>query len=58
MTPYELILQALSKAQMSKTDIAKVTGVPMGPLGHALEVLIIEKKVEKVGLRYRKVVKR
>jgi len=53
MTPYEEILKALRRAAMGKTDISRVTGVPFGPLGHALEVLTIEGKVIREGLRYR-----
>lgn len=53
MTPYDEIVAALKKAQMGKADLNKITGIPWGPLGHALEVLTLEGKVVKEGLRYR-----
>ena len=53
LTPYDRVLHALEKAEMSKTDISKVTNIPYGPLGYILTLLITEKRVEKVGLRYK-----
>ncbi len=53
MTPYDLICQTLMRAEKSKADINKATSIPYGPLGHALEVLIIEGKVLRHGLRYK-----
>lgn len=52
-TPYEAILRALNKADLSKGRISEISGVPYGPLGHALEVLTLEGKVEKKSLRYK-----
>lgn len=51
-TPFEAILFALSKAEMSKSRISEVAGIPWGACGHALEVLTLEGKVVKRALRY------
>ena len=53
MTPKELILRALKRAEMSKNVLYECIGVPFGPLGFALDALILEGKVEKHGVRYR-----
>ena len=53
MNPYDLVLHTLGRAEKSKNEITRATGVPFGVLGHALEVLIMEGKVLRVGLRYR-----
>ncbi len=53
-TPYDAVLNALQRAAMSKAELTKITGIPYGPLGHALEVLILEGKVKKEGMRYKR----
>lgn len=52
-TDEERIIEALKRAEMSKTDLFKITGLPYGPLGHVLNILILKGRVEKVGLRYK-----
>jgi len=53
MTPYNLVLKALRTAEKSKTTLIKETGVPYGPIGHTLEVLVLEGKVRRASLRFR-----
>lgn len=52
-TVSERILKALKGAERPKSQLIRATGVPYGPLGHALEVLVLEGYVARQGLRYR-----
>ena len=51
-SPYDAILFALKKADLSKGRISEITGIPYGPLGHALEVLTLGGEVKRHALRY------
>lgn len=48
----ELILTALRRAEKSKSQIMNETGLPYGIVSRLLEVLTLEGRVRKKGLRY------
>jgi hypothetical protein len=50
MQPYQYILDALKRSQMTKGALVKCTGIPYGVIDHAIEVLLLEGKIIKVDL--------